>query len=111
MKKIISIVAIIALVAVIFTLAACGGGGTDNSTTKNTTTTANSTTDKMTSIKDEGSSMMEDLSSAISGIGDDLTAEGNVTDNKSTTGLLEGLTSDNTDVTTANAADTTVAAE
>lgn len=109
MKKIISIGIIIALVALIFTFAACGG----NNNANNTTTTNNSTTNKMTSLKDEGSSMMDDVSSALGDMADDLTENGNVTDNKSTTGLLEGLTSNNTEATenTTNPADTTVAAE
>ena len=108
MKKIIPVAVILALAVLIFSLAACGN--TNNSTT--TTTTAASTTNNMTSLKDEGSSLMEEVSSALEGIGDDLTAEGNVTDNDSTTGLLDGLTSNNTeDTATTTPADTTVAAE
>lgn len=106
MKKIISVVAIIALVALIFTFAACG----DNNGANNGTTS--STTNKMTSVKDEGSSLMDDMSSALGDLADDLTENGNVTDNKSTTGLLDGITENNTeDVNTTNPADTTVAAE
>lgn len=80
MKKILSLVAIIALIAVIFTFAACG----------------NKTKNEMTSLKDDATSMMDDMSSALSGIGDDMTAEGNVTDDKSSTGLFEDMTSDKT---------------
>lgn len=82
MKKIFSLILIIALIAVIFTFAACG----DN--------TKNDIKNEMTTLKEEGSSMMDDMSSALSGIGDDLTAEGNVTDNNNSTGLFEGMTSD-----------------
>ncbi len=103
MKKIISIVTIIALVALIFAFAACGNNGANN----NTTTSNSSTTNMLTTLKDEGSSMLEDMSSALNGIGDDLTAEGNVTDNQSSTGLFEDMTSDTSTSTT----DTTVAAE
>ncbi len=112
MKKIFSIAMIIALVALIFTFAACG----DNNANNNTTTS--NTTNKMTSLKDEGSSMMDDMSSALGELADDLTQGGNVTDNQSSTGLLEGLTSNNTESTsdgdsavTTNAADTTAASE
>ena len=105
MKKIFSLLAIAALIGVIFALAACGGNSTNNTTTSNS-----STTNMLTTLKDEGSSMLEDMSSALSGIGDDLTAEGNVSDNQSSTGLFEDMTSDE-NTTTANTSDTTVAAE
>ena len=82
MKKILSILAIIALIALVFTLAACGNNTKDD--IKN----------EMTTLKDGATSMMDDLSSALDGLEDDMTQNGNVTDNNSSTGLFEDMTSD-----------------
>lgn len=81
MKKILPLIAIIALVAVIFTFAACGGK------------TGNDIKDEMTTLKDGATSMMDDMSSALGELGDDLTENGNVTDQDSSTGLFEDMTS------------------
>ena len=82
MKKILSILTIIALIALIFTFVACG----DN--------TKGEIKDEMTTLKDGATSMMDDLSSALDGLEDDLTQNGNVTDNNSSTGLFEDMTTD-----------------
>ena len=90
MKKILSILMIIALVALVFTFAACGDSTKDD--IKN----------EMTTLKDGATSMMEDLSSALDGLEDDMTQNGNVTDSNSSTGLFEDMTSDMTTDNTTN---------
>ncbi len=93
MKKIISLIAILALVAVIFTLAACG-----DKTNNDMMTTLK---DEGSSMMDEGADMMDDMSEALGDLGDDLTEGGNVTDQNSSTGLLDDMTSDKNESTTA----------
>lgn len=88
MKKIITLIAILALVAVIFTLAACGNK------------TDGSLSSEMTTLKDEVTTAMDDISSALDELDDDLTENGNVTDQDSSTGLFEDATSDNKEITT-----------
>lgn len=96
MKKTFPIIAAVLLIALIFTLAACGKAKDDM---KNDITT----------LKDDATSMMDDISSALSGIGDEMTAEGNVTDNNSSTGLFEdSSTTEKESSDAANASDTTV---
>ena len=102
MKKIISLIAILALIAVIFTLAACGNK------------TDGSLSSEMTTLKDEGSTVMDDISSALDGLDEELTDHGNVTDRDSSTGLFDDVTSDNkesTTLTVENNTETTVAAQ
>lgn len=89
MKKIISLIAIIALVAVIFTFAACGDKTTND--IKNDMTDLK---DEGSSMMDEGEDMMDEMGSALDEMGDDLTEGGNVTDSNSSTGLFEDMTSD-----------------
>ena len=95
MKKILSLIMIMALVALIFTLAACGGGNDMKDDIKN----------EMTTLKDGATSMMDDLSSAVSDMAGELTENGNVTKDKSSTGLFDDMTSDK-DKTTKNDATT-----
>ena len=96
MKKIISLIAILALVAAIFTLAACGNKATDD------------IRNEMTTLKDEGENMMDDMSEALSDIDSGLTEIGNVTDENSSTGLFEDMTSDKAEGTTTKTEDNTV---
>ena len=99
MKKIISIFAILALIAAIFTFAACG---------KKTT---NDIKNEITTLKDDGEDMMDDMSSALGELDDELTENGNVTDENSSTGLSEDITDitaeDSTDLTKEEATTTT----
>lgn len=88
MKKIISLIAILALVAAIFTLAACGNKATDD------------IRNEMTTLKDAGEDMMDDMSSALGDLGDELTEGGNVTDENSSTGLFEDMTSEKPEAST-----------
>ena len=85
MKKTSVIIAISLLIALVFVLAACGDK------------TKNDIENGMTTLKDDMTSMMDGISSAVSDLDSRLTAEGNVTKDDSTTGILEGLTSDKAD--------------
>ena len=87
MKKILSILMILALFVLVFSLAACGEKAKDD--VKN----------EMTTLKDGATSMMDDLSSALDGLEDDMTQNGNVTDSNSSTGLFEDMTSDKANTT------------
>lgn len=90
MKKIISILVILTVFVMIMTLTACG----------------NKAKDEMTTIKDNGMSMLDDMSSALSDVDDSLTQGGNVTKDNSSTGLFETMT---TESTTGVTSSTTVA--
>ena len=61
----------------------------------------------MTTLKDDATSMMEDLSSGLSSLDDTLTQNGNVTDNNSSTGLFEDMTTDKTTEKTTSKSSTT----
>lgn len=80
MKKIISILVILTVFVMIMTLTACG----------------NKAKDEMTTIKDNGMSMLDDMSSALSDVDDSLTQGGNVTKDNSSTGLFETMTTEST---------------
>ena len=83
MKKLLPFIVVIALVLV---LVACGEEAKDDM--KN----------EMTTLKDGATSMMDDISSALSGIDENLTQNGNVTDEKSSTGLFETMTTESSTV-------------
>lgn len=85
MKKTSVILAVSLLIALVFVLAACGDK------------TKNDIENGMTTLKNDITSMMDGVSSAVSDLDNSLTAEGNVTKDNSTTGVLEGLTSDKKD--------------
>lgn len=87
MKKILSVISIVALIALIFTFAACGNG------------TKEDIKNDMTSIKNDVTSMMDGVSSAAGDLDDKMTSEGNVTKDNSSTGLLDGMTSENKNTT------------
>lgn len=93
MKKILSVLMILALFVLIFSLAACGDKAKDD--IKN----------EMTTIKENATSMLDDLSSALNGIDNEMTQNGNVTKDNSSTGLFDDMTSDK-DKTTKNDAAT-----
>lgn len=82
MKKTSVIIATVLLIALVFVLAACGDK------------TKNDIENGMTTLKDDITSMMDGMSSAVSDLDSALTAEGNVTKENSTTGVLEDMTSD-----------------
>ena len=88
MKKIISLIAITAVAALIFIFAACGNE------------TKNDIENGLTTLKEEASSAMDEMSSALNGIDDAMTSEGNVTDSNSSTGLFEDMTSDKNEADT-----------
>ncbi len=79
MKKLLPFIVALVLVTV---LVACGEEAKDDM--KN----------EMTTLKDGATSMMDDISSALGELDDDLTQNGNVTDEGSSTGLFESMTSD-----------------
>lgn len=81
MKKTSTILVICLAVALIFVLVACGNVKDD-------------VKDEMTTIKNDVTSIMDGVSSAVSDLDSSLTAEGNVTKENSSTGLLDGITSD-----------------
>lgn len=81
MKKTSTILVICLAVALIFVLVACGNVKDD-------------VKDKMTTIKNDVTSIMDGVSSAVSDLDSSLTAEGNVTKENSSTGLLDGMASD-----------------
>ena len=82
MKKTSVIIAISLLIALVFVLAASG----DN--------TKNDIENGMTTLKNDITSMMDGMSSAVSDLDNSLTAEGNVTKETGSTGLFEDMTSD-----------------
>lgn len=82
MKKTSVIIAVSLLIALVFVLAACGDK------------TKNDIENGMTTLKDDITSMMDGVSSAVSDLDNSLTAEGNVTKDNSSTGLFEEMTSD-----------------
>ncbi len=82
MKKTSVILVISLIVALVFVLVACGDS------------TKNDMDNGMTTLKDDMTSMMEGMSSAVSDLDSSLTAEGNVTKDNSSTGLFEEMTSD-----------------
>ena len=84
MKKILSILIITVVFVLMLTLAACGGKS------------KNEMKDEMSTLKNEGSSMMDDLSSAVSSIDGDMTQGGNITKDNSSTGLFETMTTEST---------------
>ena len=84
MKKLISVLIILAVFVAILSLAACGGK------------TESDIKNEMTTLKDEGMSMLDNLSSAASDIDSSMTQNGNVTDNDSSTGLFETMTTEST---------------
>ncbi len=86
MKKILSILAVIAVLVAIFSLAACSNEA------------ENDIKNEMSTMKDDGMSMLDDLSSAASDIDEKLTEGGNVTDSDSSTGLFETMTTESTTV-------------
>ena len=86
MKKILSILAVIAVLVAIFSLAACSNEA------------ENDIKNEMSTMKDDGMSMLDDLSSAASDIDEKLTEGGNVTDSGSSTGLFETMTTESTTV-------------
>lgn len=94
MKKTSVIIATVLLIALVFVLAACGDK------------TKNDIENGMTTLKDNITSMMDGMSSAVSDLDSALTAEGNVTKDNSTTGVLEGLTSDKADESKATSSTT-----
>ena len=81
MKKSSAILIISLAVALIFILVACGNVKDDIK-------------DEMTTIKNDITSIIDGVSSAASDLDSSLTAEGNVTKENSSTGLLDGMTSD-----------------
>ena len=98
MKKTSAILVISLIVALIFVLVACGNGTKDD------------LNNEMTTIRNDVTSMMDGISSAVSDLDSSLTAEGNVTDEKSSTGLFEEMTSDkNSSSTTSGSLATTSA--
>lgn len=84
MKKIISALVILTVFVMIFSLAACGKKE------------GNDIKDEMSTVKDEGMSMLDDLSSVASDIDEGLTQGGNVTKDNSSTGLFDTMTTEST---------------
>lgn len=89
MKKIIVLLVILAVFAALISLAACGGKAETD------------IKDEMSTVKDDGMSMVEDLSSALSDLDEDLTQGGNVTKDDSSTGLFETMPTESTTSDTA----------
>lgn len=89
MKKIIALLVILAVFAALISLAACGGKAETD------------IKDEMSTVKDDGMSMVEDLSSALSDLDEDLTQGGNVTKDDSSTGLFETMPTESTTSDTA----------
>lgn len=80
MKKFLPAIIILSLIVLIFTLAACGREMKDD------------VTNELTTLKNNATSMMDDLSSAVSDMAEDLTQGGNITKDNSSTGLVDKMT-------------------